>query len=112
MGSLKAVPGVRAAKNGDGAVSDSVGVQSVVIGADLVLTVTDDRRITLHALTSRGNHELGTFDDVRAAWTVVDSIDLGSRPVRDWTADELEGDNRAQVAAAAGTRSIDGLRAA
>jgi hypothetical protein len=59
---------------------DVVGVRAIVIGADLVLTITDDQRMTLATLTPEGTRQLGTFDSVGAAWAAVDAYDLGIIP--------------------------------
>ena len=77
-----------------------------------LLLITADGRITLCAITSRGADELGTFDDVRSAWAMVDRIDLGGHSVSDDRSDEIDhGDRTAATAVTAG-RWQDAMRAA
>jgi hypothetical protein len=77
MKHLNRIPRLRAVKRPDDALRDVVGLQSIVIGADLVLTITDDQRMTLHTVTPEGTSDLGTFDSVSAAWAAVDAFDMG-----------------------------------
>lgn len=80
MKHLNRMPRLRAVKQRDDALRDVVGLQSIIIGADLVLTTTDDQRMTLHCFMPQGTRHLGTFESVSAAWAAIDAYDTGIHP--------------------------------
>ena len=78
MHACLAVPDIDAATDGEVPAGGGMDVQSLALDAELVLSFTGDRQVTLHAVTLHGHRELGTFDHVRDAWAAIDRIDIRS----------------------------------
>ena len=76
MEPLMAVRGVDPATARAEIAGGGAGAQSLAADAELVLSFTDNAKVTLHVVTPHGNRVLGAFDNARDAWAAVDRIDL------------------------------------
>lgn len=55
--------------------ADTFELRDPILGDALILNRTTRGSLVLHAVTTRGVHELGCYDDVVDAWKAIDAVD-------------------------------------